>query len=174
MRVNMDIPRPDEVNLALQGERGPFGPLLILLNASTDVNEWSMRQRDYKPLLKSGVRYRPESPKSLQERGEEFASVDTVYERGWGDCDDLAPIYAAELRVRHDILAKPCIRWKWMHVPTGEAVRLKLITTRRARQLQRPFVDVLLVHVLTAYSLDRGDTWTVCDPCIALGMKGDY
>jgi hypothetical protein len=166
----MDIPRPDEVNLAMQGERGPFGPLLILLNASTDVNEWSMRQREYTPLLKSGVVYKPEPPKSLQERGEEFASVDTVYQRGWGDCDDLAPIYAAELRVKHGIPAKPCIKWKWLKVPMREAVHLSLVKSRG----HRAFVDVLLVHVLTAYSLDEGVNWIVCDPCIALGMKGDY
>lgn len=173
MRVHMDIPRPDNVNLGTQGERGPFGPLLILLNATTDINEWAMRQKEYPPLLQSGVRYQMEPAKSLLERGEEFAGIDAVYGRKWGDCDDLAPIYAAELRVRHGIFAKPIIQWKWQRVPMDEAIKLKLISPQKARWSRERFVDVLLIHVLTAYSFDE-ENWTVCDPCKALGMPGEY
>lgn len=171
MRVNLDIPRPDEVNLASQGERGPFGPLLILLNALTDINEWAMRQRDYPPLFESGVIYRPEPTKSLRERGEEFAGIDTVYARKWGDCDDIGPIYAAEIRVKLGLPAKPCIRWKWVRLPWEEAVRQGLASPRRNPPR---YLDILLVHVLTMYSLDDGETWTVVDPCKVLGMRGEY
>lgn len=177
MRVNMDIPRPDEVDLLTQGDRGPFGPLIILLNALTDINEWSMRQKSYVPLLKSGVRYQQEPMNLLRLYGEEFAGVDKVYERGWGDCDDLAPIYAAELRVLHGLPAKPCLKWKWQRFSLGEALRLGLITPKQIGQLRAEgtfHVDLLLMHILTAYSLDGGWSWTVCDPCKALGMKGNY
>jgi hypothetical protein len=44
--------------------------------------------------IRRGVRWRPEPPGT----GEELALPSTVIERGWGDCDDLAPWLAAELR----------------------------------------------------------------------------
>lgn len=47
-----------------------------------------------KSAIRQGVRWRPEPPGT----GEELALPSTVLERGWGDCDDLAPWRAAELR----------------------------------------------------------------------------
>ena len=44
--------------------------------------------------IRQGVRWRPEPPGT----GEELALPSTVVARGWGDCDDLAPWLAAELR----------------------------------------------------------------------------
>lgn len=45
------------------------------------------------PLYQAGVRYVPE------DGAEEFADLPTVYERGEGDCEDLAAIRCAELRL---------------------------------------------------------------------------
>ena len=44
--------------------------------------------------IRGGVRWRPEPPGT----GEELALAPVVVGRGWGDCDDLAPWRAAELR----------------------------------------------------------------------------
>jgi hypothetical protein len=45
-------------------------------------------------LRRRKVRWAPE-PRG---HGEHFDAADTVVSRGWGDCDDLAPYWAAELR----------------------------------------------------------------------------
>lgn len=44
-------------------------------------------------LIKAGVRWKPEPPGD-----EHFDLGTTVAKRGWGDCDDLAPLHAASLR----------------------------------------------------------------------------
>jgi hypothetical protein len=46
-------------------------------------------------LYESAVMYRPEP---LRSPVEEFATIPEVLERGWGDCDDLAPYRVAEIR----------------------------------------------------------------------------
>jgi len=48
---------------------------------------------------------------------ESFDSFPIVMGRGWGDCDDLAAIRCAELRVRGNIQAVPYIKWR----PAGDA-----------------------------------------------------
>lgn len=50
----------------------------------------------FSELLRSGVKWRPESFAD----GEHFDLPSVVGMRGWGDCDDLAPALAGELRVR--------------------------------------------------------------------------
>lgn len=47
-----------------------------------------------KSAIRQGVRWRPEPPGT----GEALDLAPTVLQRGWGDCDDLAPWLAAELR----------------------------------------------------------------------------
>ena len=88
----------------------------LLLEASTQVNQLYIRSHPGLPLLyQSGVRYQNEP------RGqgyEEFAPLATVYERGWGDCDDLAPIRCAELRERFG--ERATIRVQWKKHPTGK------------------------------------------------------
>ena len=46
-------------------------------------------------LLAKGARWRPEPYGD----GEHFDTIDTIGQRGWGDCDDWAPALAAEYRV---------------------------------------------------------------------------
>jgi hypothetical protein len=53
-------------------------------------------------IYKSGVRYRSQSPGV-----ERFLPIPAVLAAGGGDCDQLAPWRAAELRVRHGIKAMP-------------------------------------------------------------------
>jgi len=69
------------------------------------------------PLYRSGVRY-AEEPVNLArvghgatERVEEFALIPAIIERGWDDCDGLAPWRCAELR-EHGEHAKIKIDWR--------------------------------------------------------------
>lgn len=51
--------------------------------------------RPFPRLYASGVEYEPEPwPKGV----EEFADIETVLDRGWGDCDDLCAARVAELQ----------------------------------------------------------------------------
>jgi hypothetical protein len=76
------------------------GPATIgpTLESVTRLNQALLRQGlvpRLSTLIRRGrVRWRPE-PRG---HGEHFDAADTVVARGWGDCDDLAPYWAAELR----------------------------------------------------------------------------
>ena len=62
------------------------------------------------PLYLSGVRYQ-EEPRNWEL--EHFDTIPVVYGRGWGDCDDLAPIRVAELRfTKEDPRANVAVKWK--------------------------------------------------------------
>lgn len=83
-----------------------------LLSAVQAFDEAFLRRHPLTPALyASGVRYRPEAEAcavgaDLLACGEErFLSVPEVIAQGAGDCDDLAPWRAAELRVRHGVEA---------------------------------------------------------------------
>lgn len=67
------------------------------LEMNTRVSEALMRDGSapgFSEALRRGVRWKPEPPGL-----ERFDNAQTVAHRGWGDCDDLAPMRAAELRV---------------------------------------------------------------------------
>jgi hypothetical protein len=76
------------------------GPSTIgpTLESVTRLNQALLRQglvpRLSTLLRRRKVRWAPE-PRG---HGEHFDAADTVVARGWGDCDDLAPFWAAELR----------------------------------------------------------------------------
>lgn len=76
------------------------GPATIhpALESVTRLNEALLKQGivpRFTDLIRRGkVRWAPEP----QGHGEHFDAADTVVGRGWGDCDDLAPYYAGELR----------------------------------------------------------------------------
>jgi hypothetical protein len=86
MRINVAVP---EANVS--------APVLnAALEAVTRLNE-SMLQNGEAPTfeegLKRGVKWKPEPP------GEEhFDHAAAVFRRKWGDCDDIAPWWAASLR----------------------------------------------------------------------------
>jgi len=66
------------------------------LRSSVLVNRAIMQRWDIPPLYEAGVQFgrEPWHGKGV----EEFADCLTVYQRGWGDCDDLAPYRVAELQ----------------------------------------------------------------------------
>lgn len=94
-----------------------------LLDAQVKINQLYLLTHHVPPLYKAGVVYRNEDPK----KGfEEFATVEPVYRRGWGDCDDLAPWRCAELRNQGE---KAKIRIQWKRQPDGQ--KLFHIVVRR-------------------------------------------
>jgi hypothetical protein len=106
-------------NLALSLKR--------ILEALVEVNQHYLREHPGVPLLyQSGVRYKEEPARhavlvmasnGFEGRVEEFASIQAVLERGWGDCDDLAPWRCAELRERFKQRAH--IRVDWRRTKSG-------------------------------------------------------
>jgi hypothetical protein len=68
------------------------------LEATTAANQAMLASGDADPISelidRGHVKWKPEPFKD----GEHFDLSDTVQKRGWGDCDDLAPALAAELR----------------------------------------------------------------------------
>ena len=78
-----------------------------ILDAQVKINQLFLRTHNVPPLYESGVRYQNE-PDDGQE---EFACIEPVYYRKWGDCDDLAPWRVAELRNAGE-KAKIRIQWK--------------------------------------------------------------
>jgi hypothetical protein len=68
------------------------------LEATTAANHAMLESGDVEPIShsirKGKVKWKPETFTD----GEHFDLSDTVQKRGWGDCDDLAPALAAELR----------------------------------------------------------------------------
>lgn len=94
MRIEFDVGAPD----ALQ--------LTVLVRALTALNVLWLRAHPKAPLLsKSGVVY-----ESQPGGCEYFKTIPAVLAAGSGDCDQLAPWRAAELRVRHGIRAQPEVR----------------------------------------------------------------
>lgn len=66
-----------------------------------DCDQWS-RHPEWPGLLESGVYYKREPPGV-----EEWQDVAETLRRGYGDCEDLACMMAAEITVRHGIKAVP-------------------------------------------------------------------
>lgn len=105
-----------------------------LLESLVLVDQIFLRTHRVPLLYKSGVRYMEEPLNQAKlgqgepQRVEEFAAIPAVLERGWGDCDDLAPWRCAELR-EHGEPAKIRIQWK-RHPTTGQ--KLFHIIVRRA------------------------------------------
>ena len=87
MRIRLTIP-PDLVSPATLG---------VALEASTRVAQAELargRAPSIAEGIRRGVRWRPEPPGD-----ESFDLPSDVMARGWGDCDDLAPWRAADLRL---------------------------------------------------------------------------
>lgn len=105
-----------------------------ILEALVTVDQIYLRSHKVPPLYRSGVRYQNEPVNTAHLGGvdrthriEEFAAIPAVIERGWGDCDDLAPWRVAELR-EHGERAK--IRVYWKRQSNGH--RLYHVVVRRA------------------------------------------
>ena len=96
-------------------------PILVAL---VRVNRQYLRAYSVPGIYDSGVRYKPEPNGTI----EEFAAIPVVLERGWGDCDDLAPWRVAELREQGE---KAKIRIQWKALPPHIGGRLFHIVVRR-------------------------------------------
>jgi len=85
------------INVAIPEAHVDAPPLDAALEAVTRLNETLLRSGQVptarEAIHKDGVRWKPEPPGD-----EHFDHASTVHQRGWGDCDDLAPWHAASLR----------------------------------------------------------------------------
>lgn len=94
MRIEFDVEKPDKPQLT------------VLVRALTALDMLYLLAHPKAPLLsKSGVRY-----ESQPGGGERFLTIPAVLAAGSGDCDQLAPWRAAELRVRYGIRAMPEVK----------------------------------------------------------------
>lgn len=130
-----------------------FEPIEMALECLTRVNEWHFQRGNVAPLLTSGVRYREENPGK-----EEWLDAPTVLSLGYGDCEDLAAYYCAELRSQG--------------IPAECVIKQKFYTAEMIRRSGYPIVSpkgMYLVHCMVRTSDGR-----VIDPSKLLGMKGEY
>lgn len=153
-----------EVNLGegnskwLMPSRSLGGAIKPILEALTTVDLLYLTTHHVPLLYSSGVRYQ-EEPRQRMPKGrrpnEEFAAVPAVYERGWGDCDDLAPWRCAELR---KLGYKAQIRVQWKRFPSGKLFHI----------LVRRFGDVPDFN--PRYMVRTANGSVLEDPSRALGM----
>lgn len=101
--------------------------LQVMLDALARIDELYLRRHPETPALyNAGVKYMPER------LGEEhWQDVPTTLARKIGDCEDLACWRAAELRVRSNINARPCYRYKVVDGPNGGPITLYHILVLR-------------------------------------------
>lgn len=132
----------------LVGSRNLALVIKHVLEMNVELNQEYLRLHKVPPLYRAGVRYMEEPLNILKlggspaERVEDFALIPAIIERGWGDCDDLAPWRCAELR-KHGEHAKIRIQWK-----------------------RHPQSGAKIYHVLVR----RGDG-SIEDPSLKLGMR---
>jgi hypothetical protein len=87
------------IRLAIPDQYVSAPVLDAALEATTRAAQSQMLAGDaptFTDLMRSGVKWRPEPFSD----GEHFDLPAVIGERGWADCDDLAPALAAELRAR--------------------------------------------------------------------------
>lgn len=85
------------IRVAVPDRQLDASTLEALLEAVTRAGQRQIQRReapDLRDALQRGLRWKPESFAD----GEHFDLPRTAAERGWGDCDDLAPWWAATLR----------------------------------------------------------------------------
>lgn len=73
----------------------------ILLDAATAINKAYMRRRRYPDILRAGVRYNPDRPPRGSICGDDaWCDIEVSLRRKIVDCDDVAPIRAAQLQMQ--------------------------------------------------------------------------
>lgn len=149
-----------QLRISLPNVKGPgaewrFAPLMIALECLTRINQWQFRRGVVPPLMESGVIYKEEPPGR-----EDWDDAVMVANRGWGDCEDLAAYYAAELRELNGIDAE-CV------------IKNRLISPSEMRTSgyrgKVPSDGIYLIHVMVRLPDGR-----IIDPSALLGMKGEY
>lgn len=136
MIIQFELPKPITVT-----------QLNIFVRSLCAVNVLYLRAHPKTPdIYKSGVRY-----ETQPEGCEHFKAIPLVLEAGSGDCDQLAPWRAAELRVRHGIKALPEVRqmgaklWHvYVRMPNGKiedvSARLGMPVPRRLVEAGRRLI----------------------------------
>lgn len=91
-----------------------------LMHGLVQVNcEWLLTHPSAPSLYESGVVYRAER------NTEEWLDIPTLYDRGFGDCEDLACARCGELQAREDVAAMPYITWRTL--PDGRTIYHALV-----------------------------------------------
>lgn len=99
MRILLDIPGTG---------RQLMRPAQQILQTMAEAWAEELRRRPLPPLYETGVHFKPEPWAGLGT--EEWASPYTVFERNWGDCDDLSLFRCAQL-LAHDVPANIVETW---------------------------------------------------------------
>lgn len=174
-KISFNFERPDFVSKKLQGNRGPFAPVLMSLETLIAINKWQLGQRSYPLLYKSGIFYHTNPDTHLipypggilyYAPSTEWHDIPTLLKIGKGDCKDLVAYRIAELSHYFHIKAKPIIKWKWIAKdPNG------VFYDWKERMADHPdyFQKVLLIHVMVQYPDGK-----IEDPSKLLGMGGEY
>lgn len=174
-KISLNFERPDFVSKKLQGERGPFAPLLMTLKNLVDINKWQLKQKSYPLLYKSGIFYHTDPSTYLinYEAGamnyspsSEWYDIPTLLKIGKGDCKNLVAYRVAELSHYYRIETIPIIKWRWVAKGPNN-----VFYDWKSRMKNHPdyFQKVLLVHVMVKYPDGR-----IEDPSKILGMGGEY
>jgi hypothetical protein len=113
-----------------------------VLEALVQIDQLYLRfHHNVPPLYQSGVRYKEEPVNVAQlgggplQRIEEFACIPAILERGWDDCDGLAPWRCAELREAGEP-AK--IRIQWRKNPASGQKLFHIVVRRADHSIEDP------------------------------------
>ena len=142
MRIRLDLRSPVLRNSELFARAARDA-----IEATIRVNLEHMRELGAPSLYSSGVRYRLEPPGV-----EDFTDLQTLLERGWGDCSQLAAWRVAELRHRGESGAGIRLTWRRNRL-TGQ--RMFHVLVRRADgRIEDPSVR-LGMHSGEAVTIDK-------------------
>ncbi len=174
-KISFNFERPDFASKKLQGDRGPFAPVLMSLQTLVAINKWQLGQKDYPLLYSSGIFYRTNSDTHLlsypggvlsYSPSTEWHDIPTLLKVGNGDCKDLAAYRVAELSHYYHIETRPIIKWKWIAKdPNGDFHNWQPRMSKHPNYFQK----VLLIHVMVQYPDGK-----IEDPSKILGMGGEY
>ena len=151
-----DVPNP-------QGREADwrFAPFIIGLECLTKINQWQFRRGVAVPLEDSGVVYKEEPIGRVKGwDSEHWDDCVVVANRGWGDCDDLAPYLAAQIRELYGVHAECVLSYRFISRADMLAKGFPLHLT--------PTDGAFVIHVLVR--LPNGNT---LDPSKWLGMQGE-
>lgn len=133
-----------------------------LLDALVLEDQMFLKMHNAPKLYQSRVVYREEPPTIVTKNDgtpmviEEFAAAPIVFARGWGDCDDLAPLRCAELRNAGE---RATLRIIWKTQPeSGQKLYHILVRRPDARDFDARFM------------VRAPDGSVIEDPSFALGM----
>jgi hypothetical protein len=154
-KISINFQRPDFIDTQVQGNRGPFNPVLMGLQYLVALNKWQLAQKDYPLLYNSGIYYWTKPP------AVEWHDIPSLLIEGKGDCKDLVAYRAAELSHYYGVETKPLIKWKWTKILKDK--------DSRGNPCKPYWAKCLLVHVILQWP-----SGYIEDPSKILGMGGEY